>query len=117
MEDNAADIHSKLKLKGKRITVPAKDSSRLVKVIFVQIGCSSKTAVQVAKHLIDTILSGMEAHSWMRTLQYVEQFQNGDIIPKAEPSYRRTNKGADEMDGCGGIGITVMHLSYECGTF
>ena len=56
------DIHSKLELKGERITVPAEDACSLVKAIFVQIGYSSKTAGQVAEHLVDTSLCDMESN-------------------------------------------------------
>ncbi len=116
MERNAADIHSKLELKGERVIVPAEDACSLVKAIFVQIGCSSKTAGQVAEHLVDTSLCGMESHGLMRTLQYAEQFESSYIIPESAPRYRRTNKGTHEIDGGGGIGIPALHLAYDRGT-
>lgn len=113
--DQAFEFHSKLELNEKRVMVTEEDAKHIVQDIFHRLGCPSKTATMVAEHLTDSNLCGMESHGLMRTLQYAEQFQNGYLIPEAEPCFRKTERGTYEIDGGGGIGIPAMHLAYEQG--
>ena len=108
-------VRSKLSLRGDRVPVVAAEAIDIVSDIFVRIGCRQQTAREVAEHLADTSLCGMESHGLMRTLQYAEQFQNGYLDPVAEPRIVTTASGATEVDGGGGIGIPVMRLAYAHG--
>ena len=108
-------VRSKLTLRGERIDIDAVQAIGIVNDIFIRIGCSEHTARLVAEHLTDTSLCGMESHGLMRTLQYAEQFQNGYIAPSAEARIITTERGAQEVDGGGGIGIPAMRLAYEHG--
>ncbi len=87
--DQAFEFHSKLELNEKRVMVTEEDAKHIVQDIFHRLGCPSKTATMVAEHLTDSNLCGMESHGLMRTLQYAEQFQNGYLIPEAEPCFRK----------------------------
>ncbi len=108
-------VRSKPELRGGRVSVPAIEAEALVAGIFRALGCSEPVARQVAGHLTDTSLCGMESHGLMRALQYAEQFRSGYIRAEAEPCLRRTEAGTEEVDGGGGIGIPAMELAFERG--
>ena len=107
------EVRSKLTLKGSRIDVSADKAIAMLVTIFKRIGCAEEPAREVAEHLADTSLCGMESHGVMRTLQYVEQFKTGYIDPKAVPKVVTAVGNAQEVDGGGGIGIPAMHLAYR----
>jgi len=106
---------SKLTLQGERVAVEAVRAIAILGEIFERIGCSASTARAVAEHLADASLCGVESHGLMRALQYAEQFRNGYLNPRAEPSILTTARGAIEIDGGGGIGIPVMQMAYAHG--
>tara|TARA_B000000441_G_C21554896_1_gene239464 strand:+ start:47 stop:295 length:249 start_codon:yes stop_codon:yes gene_type:complete len=78
-------VRSKLTLRGSRVDLGASEITTTLAAIFTRLGCASEPAHQVAEHLVDTSLCGMESHGVMRTLQYAEQFKTGYIDPKAVP--------------------------------
>jgi uncharacterized oxidoreductase len=108
-------VRSKLTLRGERVRIDSKEAINIVSAVLIQVGCGENTALIVAEHLADTSLCGMESHGLMRTLQYVDQFQNGYMDPSAEPLIVTTSRGTHEIDGCGGIGIPAMSLAYRHG--
>ena len=110
-----AEQRSKLELNGERVTVDAVDAVALVSTIFLKNGCRAEVAEQVAEHLADTSLCGMESHGLMRTLQYADQVQSGKLDPRAEPKVNQFSTGAQMVDGGGGIGIPAMQLAFEHG--
>ena len=111
----SSEVRSKLTLRGERVKIEASEAVAIVTEIFLGIGCSDDAARAVAEHLADTSLCGMESHGLMRTLQYAEQFQNGYLNPSAEPCIITTERGTQEVDGEGGIGIPAMRLAYQHG--
>ena len=108
-------VRSKLTLRGDRVRVDAAEAVEIVSDIFVRLGCREAIAREVAEHLADTSLCGMESHGLMRTLQYAEQFRNGYLDPAAETRIVECGNGAVEVDGGGGIGIPVMRFAYARG--
>ena len=109
------EIRSKLSLHGERVPVEAAAAVAIVSDIFERLGCSEITAREVAEHLADTSLCGMESHGLMRTLQYAEQFRSGYLRADAEAEIITTGSGTQEVNGHGGIGIPAMRLAYEHG--
>ena len=108
-------VTSKLKLSSERVVVNAWEARDLVTRIFQLAGCSAETAEAVAAHLTDASLCGVESHGLMRTLQYVEQMENGYLRAAAEPVFRRHGDDILEVDGGGGIGIPAMEMAVkEC---
>ncbi len=106
-------VRSKLALKDDRVLVPVDEMIELVRNIFVNIGCHDKAAGQIAEHLTDANLCGMESHGLMRTLQYADQFESGAMLPEKEPKLITNTRGAKIIDGNGGHGIPAMHLALE----
>ncbi|MCP5081003.1 MAG: Ldh family oxidoreductase [Alphaproteobacteria bacterium] len=106
-------MKSKLELRGGRVVVNAADAVLLISAMFCKTGCTRGTARQVAEHLADASLCGVESHGLMRTLQYAEQFESGYLDPAAIPIVRANARGALEVDGRGGIGIPAMQLAYD----
>ncbi|MBM3636230.1 MAG: Ldh family oxidoreductase [Alphaproteobacteria bacterium] len=57
-----------------RIAIPAEMVQNVVEAILNDAGCSQSIAREVADHLIDTELCGIESHGVMRVMQYADQF-------------------------------------------
>ena len=104
---------SKLELDGKRITLSTPQVIETVTDIFKHVGCKPQIALEVATHLADADLCGVESHGVMRTLQYVEQYKNGYIKADVTPTISENGFGACEIDGRGGIGIPAMSVAVE----
>lgn len=104
---------SKLQLDGERVIVTTVDAIQKVETIFVGAGCSKKAAKQVAEHLADSSLCGMESHGLMRVLQYYEQFQSGYMTAAVEPRLIVHDNGIEEIDGSGGHGVPAMYLAVD----
>lgn len=113
--NNQGEVRSKLELDDERITVAVDEIVALVGGIFENIGCHRAVAREVAEHLADSNLCGMESHGLMRTLQYADQFESGYMRPDAEPEIRTHQRGATIVDGNGGIGIPAMRLAIDEG--
>ena len=96
-------VRSKLELQGNRVTIAVQEAVSIVDGIFRRIGCSADIAQNVAAHLANSNLCGMESHGLMRTLQYAEQFETGQMRPDVKPRLRTTPRGVTEVDGCHGI--------------
>ncbi len=108
-------MRSKLELEEERIVIPVAEIVALVSGVFENIGCSVEVSREVAEHLADSNLCGMESHGLMRTLQYADQFESGYMRPDVEPEIRTSERGATIVDGNGGIGIPAMRLAIEEG--
>lgn len=108
-------VRSKLSLEDARVRIPTGQIIGLVRGIFEAIGCSHATAREVAEHLADSNLCGMESHGLMRTLQYADQFEQGYMRADVEPEIKTNEQGATLVDGNGGIGIPAMRLAIEEG--
>ena len=108
-------IRSKLELDDERAVVAVDEIVALVAAIFEDLGCDPAVSREVAEHLADADLCGMESHGLMRTLQYAEQFENGYLRADAEAEIRVNARGGVLVDGNGGIGIPAMRLAIEEG--
>lgn len=104
---------SKLTLKEERAAIPAPIVSDVLERLFLAKGCSSAEAREVAEHLIETDLSGMESHGVMRALQYAEQYDSGYLRPNAQPRVVAGANGMEWVDGDGGIGIPAMRIAVD----
>lgn len=104
---------SKLRDEGRRVVVPADEAQHVVARILRRAGCTEETVREVALHLVDASLSGVESHGVLRVLQYDEQFRAGYMSPTARPRLVSSTRGAECIDGCGGIGIPAMTMAVE----
>lgn len=104
---------SKLRDEGRRVPVPAREAEQVVIRILRRAGCTEDTAHDVALHLVDASLSGVESHGVLRVMQYDEQFRAGYMSPTARPRLVRQPRGGDFIDGDGGIGIPAMTMAVE----
>ena len=107
------EVRSKLRLREDRILVTVAELRATVAGIFNNLGCSLKAATQIADHLTESNLCGMESHGLMRTLQYADQFESGYMRPDAEPQLLTNDRGGKTVTGNGGHGIPAMHLATE----
>ena len=99
---------SKLSFDGPRVRVPVDEAIALGVAVLRRAGCDDATAHDVATHLVDADLCGVESHGLMRVLQYEEQFASGYLDARAQPVFTTNAAGRTELDGRGGIGIPAM---------
>ncbi len=111
--DTTTDHHSKLDYRGKRLQIPQQQAHDIIRAILSAIGCDAMTAEEVASHLTETSLHGIESHGVMRILQYASQFQSGYMTPSATAELLRTDAGIWQVSGHGGIGIPVMRMAFD----
>lgn len=102
---------SKLSFDGPRVRVPVDEAIALGAAVLRRAGCDDATAHDVATHLVDADLCGVESHGLMRVLQYEEQFASGYLDARAQPVLTINAAGRTELDGRGGIGIPAMRLA------
>jgi LDH2 family malate/lactate/ureidoglycolate dehydrogenase len=105
--------HSKLKLADDRVSLASSQVQPILEQILTNCGCRFEIAEEVAAHLIDTDLCGIESHGVMRVLQYAKQFENGYLDAKADAKILHTDKGGPSVCGGGGIGIPAMRLAVD----
>ena len=72
------------------------------------IGCSAEASLEIADHLIDAELAGIESHGVQRVAQYVEQAAKQLWTPAATPRLRRLERGGWIVDGNDCMGITAV---------
>ena len=111
----SSEHRSKLHIDEDRVTIPVPEIVSLVSDIFLSLGCSAAIAKEVATHLADANLCGMESHGLMRALQYADQFESGYMRAAAEPEIKFTERGATIIDGNSGIGIPAMRMAVDEG--
>ena len=104
---------SKLELDRPRVEITYAEAFATVSSILTGCGCDDDVAAEVANHLIDSNLSGVESHGIMRVLQYAQQFESGYMDPKGRAGITTIGAMFNAIDGGGGIGIPAMRLAFE----
>ncbi len=107
---------SKLQYDVEMVEISVAEVRATISKIFVALGCEMKNAYIISDHLIDSSLCGVESHGVVRTLQYANQFQSGELKPCAQPRTESANGSIEVIDGDGGLGILPMIIAYEHGT-
>jgi LDH2 family malate/lactate/ureidoglycolate dehydrogenase len=108
-----SSMASKLELQEQRTHVSVHDATALVAAILERAGFAPSTALEVAEHLADADLCGVESHGIVRVLQYVEQVQSGYLKADGCPAVKRQPHGGIEVDGGGGIGIPALGMAAD----
>jgi hydroxycarboxylate dehydrogenase B len=106
---------SKLEFRGAHLSVAADDVTARLAGIFRALGSTEHIAKEVAAHLVDANLSGVESHGVVRVLQYAEQFRSGYMRAGVKPMVKQSAAGRHEIDGQGGIGIPAMRIAFDEG--
>ncbi len=104
---------SKLALAEARVGVGAAEARAAVETILAGKSVTEEVSREVAEHLVDAELSGVESHGVMRILQYAEQYTSGYLKAGTTASISRRPDGALEVNGGGGIGIPAMRLAVQ----
>tara|TARA_Y100001960_G_C14710965_1_gene846992 strand:- start:118 stop:1185 length:1068 start_codon:yes stop_codon:yes gene_type:complete len=113
VRNRAAQIPTKLELRGGRIEIPAEQAHIIIVEIFNRLGCHDDTSHAITNHLIDANLCGVESHGVMRVMQYAERMRSGTLGAGVRPEVRITETGITIIDGGMGSGIPAMSLAYE----
>lgn len=107
MARRAAISGSKLRAED-RVALKTGDITGLVAAMFRAVGCAGDLALSVALHLAAADHAGVESHGLVRVLQYVREFREGVLLPRAPISVTRAAANRLMVDAAGGIGIPAM---------
>src|SRR4051812_50099210 len=77
-------------------------------------GADEEIADELASHLVKANLSGHASHGVLRLPQYVQQADNGGLVPNARPAVIRELGGTAVMDAhfCFGQYSTAVALDW-----
>ena len=89
------------------------DLRALIFDIMKSLGCLETISKEVAEHLVNSSLSGVDSHGIWRILQYAEYYQNGYLKKNVLPEIRKGKKNSAIIDGLGGIGIPAMNVALQ----
>jgi len=109
------DNKSKLILSESRVTVSLDDVREKSLSILIKAGCKKDYANKIIDHLIDSDLSGVESHGVVRTLQYLDEYQQGYLLPNVVPKLTKDSLTTINVDGQGGLGIPAIDMATEEG--
>jgi len=109
------DNKSKLILSESRVNVSLDDVREKSLSILIKAGCKKDYANKIIDHLIDSDLSGVESHGVVRTLQYLDEYQQGYLLPNVVPKLTKDSLTTINVDGQGGLGIPAIHMATEEG--
>ena len=90
-----------------------KDLKALIFDIMKSLGCLETISKEVAEHLVNSSLSGVDSHGIWRILQYAEYYKNGYLKKNILPEIRKGKKNSSIIDGMGGIGIPAMNVAIQ----
>ena len=103
---------SKLQV-AERIAIAPQDAVELAARLFSETGLDETMAQEVAEHLVEADLCGIESHGIVRVLQYVKELRSGRINPHAKIAISHPSPTIIEVDAQGGIGIPAMRVTVE----
>src|SRR6056300_248497 len=109
------DNKSKLILSESRVNVSLDDVTEKSLSILIKAGCKKDYANKIIDHLIDSDLSGVESHGVVRTLQYLDEYQQGYLLPNVVPKLTKDSLTTINVDGQGGLGIPAIDMATEEG--
>jgi len=104
---------SKIEIAGERVVLPVEEARTLACRALVRAGFDAQTSAEVADHLVEADLCGVESHGIVRVIQYTEQVEAGHLDPRARPATTERDGTAVSIDGGGGIGIPAMGLAID----
>ena len=96
-----------------RVPVTTTTARLVVEGVMAAKGCPKDIATEVASHLIDSDLSGVESHGVWRILQYADYYDSGYLVAHTRPEIEKNARGAWLVNGNGGIGIPAMTLATK----
>ncbi len=109
------DNKSKLILSESRVNVSLDDVREKSLSILIKAGCKKDYANKIIDHLIDSDLSGVESHGVVRILQYLDEYQQGYLLPNVVPKLIKDSLTTINVDGQGGLGIPAIDMATEEG--
>ena len=96
-----------------RVEISPQDAQHLAARLFAAAGLEDAAATEVAAHLVEADLCGIESHGIVRVLQYVKELRSGKMDPSAAARISKPAPTQIEIDAQGGIGIPAMRLAVE----
>ena len=92
---------------------PEEELYALVRSVLLAAGADQENAVAVAAHLVRANLSGVDSHGVWHLCRYVEEIQEGAIVPAAHSEILRETPGSALISGNWGFGHPVGAYAME----
>ena len=93
--------------------VKAEKLEQITHHLFCAAGTPEENARIVARHLVESNLTGHDSHGFIRVIQYLRQIKEGWILPAAKPEIVSESPGTAQVDGHYGFGPVVATFSAE----
>jgi uncharacterized oxidoreductase len=81
--------------------------------VFQGLGADADVALEVARHLVRSSLSGHDSHGIIRVAHYVGQADRKELIPSARPTLARESGVTGLIDGHAGFGHMATAFALE----
>lgn len=94
-------------------TVRADELQRLGRALFQAIGVPGEDAAWMARALVRANLQGHDSHGMIRIPQYVEEWRQGKLDPKAKPRILSEGPATALLDGEAGFGQIVAREAMK----
>lgn len=105
-------MSSKLKVPD-RISLNPRQVVTKLTGLFHRSGFTPDDAAEIAAHLVESDLSGVESHGIARTMQYVREVRSGKLNGSAIPLVSKLSKNQLEVTTDGGSGIPAMRVAVS----
>ncbi len=94
-------------------TIQAAQLEQLVTDICRGAGVAGRDARVVARHLVDANLAGHDSHGVMRIIQYVQEIEDGNIVPGAKVKLLEEWDSGARIDASGVLGQVACHDAMQ----
>jgi LDH2 family malate/lactate/ureidoglycolate dehydrogenase len=91
----------------------APSTQQLVEAILRAAGSDPDIALEVARHLVRSNLSGHDSHGVIRVPQYVDRIERGELAPNARPTFIARTDVTALIDGNRGFGHVATAFALE----
>src|SRR5918997_895894 len=92
---------------------PTAELSRFIATAFERVGLPPEDAAEVPQLMMETDLTGADAHGVFRLPQYIRRIQAGGVNPKPNIEVHQTGPATALIDGDNGMGHLVMSRAAE----
>ena len=95
------------------VLVPAGPLLDFAERYLAAMGCEAAVASEVAGHLVDADLKGVNSHGTFRLVQYAQEARDGVFDPGATAVLTTAQGGGPLVDGNNGFGMPAMRLAVD----
>jgi len=95
------------------VTFKAEELIRIAVELLEAVGASADESLEVATHLVDSNLHGMDSHGIIRLPQYISSVERGEVKTRIRPKLIRSGGSTAIVDGRFGFGQKVCNYAMR----